>query len=207
MALKTRTPPPAHVPTDVRILDIAADHIRRYGVARMMVTQIAAEAAMSHANIYRYYPSKSALIDEITASWLKPLEAGLRVIADAPDPVFDKLERLLFAVHRAYRDKLEADPAIFALFASSAGRGQARARTHRNRVENEIHRALEEGVSGGVFEIADPKQAMNLVCDSLTRFIHPVCVQLDADVPRAGLEARMAEMSSLVLRALAGGRI
>jgi AcrR family transcriptional regulator len=206
MALKSRLPLPPTVPTDIRILDIAAEHIRRYGVERTTITGIAAEAIMSHANIYRYYPSKSALFDEITASWLKQLEAGLRAIADAPDPAFDKLERILFAVHRAYRDKLESDPAIFALFADAAAAGNAVVRKHRSRVELEIQRTLEEGTSGDLFEINEQKQAIAFVFDSMHRFIHPVSVRLDAEVPRAVLEGRAARISGLVLRALASGR-
>ncbi len=58
---------------------------------------------MSHANVYRYFRSKTALLEAVTTAWLAPLEAGLRVIADAPDPVYDKLERLLFAIHRGYK--------------------------------------------------------------------------------------------------------
>ena len=48
---------------------------------------------MSHANIYRYFPSKSALVEGVTDYWLRPIEAGLRDIADGPDPAYDKLER------------------------------------------------------------------------------------------------------------------
>ncbi len=52
--LRLRDPQPAETPTDVRILDIAADHIRRHGIERTTILSIAAEAGMSHANIYRY---------------------------------------------------------------------------------------------------------------------------------------------------------
>ena len=83
--------------TDVRLLDLAAEHIRQHGLARTTVVAIAREADMSHANVYRYFPSKEALVDAVTAQWLKPVEAGLREISDAPDPVLDKLERILSA--------------------------------------------------------------------------------------------------------------
>jgi AcrR family transcriptional regulator len=199
---------PAPEPTtDVRILEIASAHIRRYGIERTTVTRIAEQAGMSHANIYRYYPSKAALFDEITASWLKPLEAGLRIIVDAPDPAFDKLERILFAIHRAYRDKSENDPNIFALFADAAEKGSSVARKHRNRNEIEILRTLEEGASGGIFEIADQKRALALVFDATHRFIHPVSIRMDMDVPRQIIEARATRVTRLVLRALATGRI
>ncbi len=112
---------PAKPSTDLRLLELAAEHVRRHGAARLTITEIADAAGMSHANVYRYFRSKAALLEAITTAWLAPLEAGLRVIADAPDPVYDKLERLLFAIHRAYNDKLATDPKIFDIFLQSDG--------------------------------------------------------------------------------------
>ena len=57
-------------PIDGRILRIAAEHIRRYGLERTTVVSIAAEAGMSHANVYRYFPSKNSLIEALTDHWL-----------------------------------------------------------------------------------------------------------------------------------------
>ncbi len=205
--LRLRDPQPAETPTDVRILDIAADHIRRHGIERTTILSIAAEAGMSHANIYRYYPSKTALIEEISAQWLKPLEAALHVIGDAPDPAFDKLERLVFALHRAYRDKLETDPAIFALFSAASAQGAAIARRHYARRDSEMRRILDEGASGPGFDPIDPKRALALILDAAYRFIDPVAMKLDSEVPKTVLEQRMGRVSKTVFRALSSGRV
>ena len=205
--LRLRDVQPAEIPTDVRILDIAADHIRRHGIERTTILSIAAEAGMSHANIYRYYPSKTALIEEISGQWLKPLEAALRVIGDAPDPAFDKLERLVFALHRAYRDKLETDPALFALFSTASAQGAAIARRHYARRDSEMRRILDEGASGPSFDPIDPKRALALIQDAAYRFIDPVAMKLDLEVPRAVLEQRMGRVTKTVFRALSSGRV
>jgi AcrR family transcriptional regulator len=205
MALRPAAPrKPA---TDVVILEIAADHIRRFGIERTTVTRIAENAGMSHANVYRYYPSKTALIEEITAGWLKPLETELRNIADAPDPAFDKLERMIFAIHRTYRAKLETDPKIFALFVEATANGASVASKHRHRIELEIQRTLEEGASGGVFEIKDLKRALWLVCDALHKFIHPTSIGHELGASRANIEDRAGFVATLVLSALTGGLV
>jgi AcrR family transcriptional regulator len=192
-------------PTDARILDVAAEHIRRFGVERTSVTGIAEAAGMSHANIYRYYPSKTALFDEITVHWLKPLEAGLRIIADAQDPAFDKLERMVFAVHRGYRHKLESDPKIFRLFVDAAERAAPVARRHRGRIELELHRILDEGTGAGLIEIRDAKACLFLVLDALYRFLDPGAVARDIDVARLELEQRAARALDLLRLGLASG--
>ncbi len=191
--------------TDIRILDLAADHIRRYGLERTTVVSIAREAGMSHANIYRYYPSKGALIDAVTAHWLKPLETGLREIADAPDPARDKLERMLAAVFRAYREKLERDPAVFALFSEAVTEARGIARKHRARLRATLFQVVEAGIAEAAFEASDPQRAVLLVFDLMHRFIHPVCIAMDAEAQRVQLEGRFERVLSIVLRGLAQG--
>ncbi len=190
--LRLRDPQPAEIPTDVRILEIAANHIRRHGVERTTILSIAAEAGMSHANIYRYYPSKTALMEEITANWLKPLEAGLHVIADAPDPAFDKIE---------------TDPAVFALFAAASAQGTAVARRHYGRRDAEIRRILDEGIGAQSFDPIDPKRALALILDSTYRFIDPSVIQADFETQRTVLEQRMARVTKAIFRAISSMRI
>ena len=84
---------------ETRLVEIARAHVRKYGHTRTTVVGVAADAGMTHANVYRYFPSKTALLDEVVASALRPLEALLREAADGADPAHDKLERMLTAVH------------------------------------------------------------------------------------------------------------
>jgi len=202
--LRLQNPEPAAVPPDVRILDIAADHIRKNGVEHMTVLRVAADAGMSHANVYRYYPSKISLIEEITAQWLKPLEAGLHVIGDSPDPTFDKLERLVFALHRAYRDKCETDPAIFGLFAEASARGANVARRHYSRRDLEMRRILEEHTLNGESpDTLDSKRGLSLILDATFRFIDPVAIRANVETPRMALEQRLDLVIKAVFQPLA----
>ena len=192
---------------DRRILDIAAAHIRKFGLKRTTIVGIASEAGMSHANIYRYFPSKQALFEAVTEHWLRPLEATIREIRDGPDPAYDKLERIVGTVHAAYREKLENDPDIFAVFAEATQAGLGIARRHRNRLQAELARTIEEGMSGGGFAQSDQRRALALVFDALHRFIHPNAVLLDAEATRAQLDARFERMVRLLLGGLIRGKL
>ena len=197
--------PPIEAP-ERRILDMAATHIHRFGLRRTTVVAIADEAGMSHANVYRYFPSKQALLEAVTDYWLKPIEAEVREIGDGPDPAYDKLERIIGAVHSAYRNKLEADPHLFAVFVDAADKGLALARRHRNRLQGELQRVLEDGMSAGTFAQADQRRALALIFDCLHRFIHPVAVRMDADVPRGQYDARFERVLRLTMSGLTRGR-
>ncbi|MGO9741064.1 MAG: TetR/AcrR family transcriptional regulator [Roseiarcus sp.] len=200
--------PAASIPdsAEARLADIARTHVRKFGAARTTVVGIAAEAGMTHANVYRYFPSKLELFEELTASWLRPLEAQLREAAEGADPVYDKLERMLLSVHRAYRAELDNDPELFDLLIDALLKERASARKHRSRVQSEIQRVVEEGISSGEFALADRRRALSLIFDAAHRFIHPVALKLDKAASAGPLARRFETVVSLVLRALRSGR-
>src|SRR5271165_3451643 len=198
---------PSTEANEARLVDIARAHVRRFGHARTTVVGIAADAGMTHANVYRYFPSKMALLDEVVASGLRPLEARLREAADGANPAHDKLERMLTAVHRDYRAKLDEDPALFDLLVAALTKNRSSARKHRARVQSEIQRVLEEGVASGAFAMTDRRRAMSLIFDAAHRFIHPVALGLDKDAAAASVAARFEAVLAMTLTALRTGRL
>ena len=193
--------------TDARILAIAADHVRRHGFGRTTVVSVAEAAGMTHANIYRYFPSKLALGDAVTAEWLKPIELMLATVADAPDPADDKLERMILALAGAQRDKLEADPFLFDLFAAAHEASRGVARKHRARVRGLLDRVIEEGLASGIFTIRRRERAAALVQDAVFRFMTPAAIRADRDIPRRVLDDRLAAVTAMLIRSLKAGTV
>jgi AcrR family transcriptional regulator len=191
---------------DARILEIATAALRDHGPRRTTIVDIAAASGMSHANVYRYFPSKVALFEAVTTAWLRPIEAQIRVIAEGPDPAPDKLERLLITLHRAYRDKLERDPALFAIFVDHVRANSGLVRRHRLRLQQDVLAVIGEGLAQASFA-GEARAAMILSFDLCHRFISPVSVALDSDVPRGVIEPRAARAVRLLLRGLAMGRV
>ena len=189
------------------MLEIARAHLRKFGRARTTIVGVARDAGMTHANVYRYFPSKEALFEELTASWLRPLETRLREAAEGADPAYDKLERMLLAIHRAYRQELDSDPLLFELLVEALEKGKSSARKHRARVQADLQRVVEEGAASGAFAMNDRRRALSLIFDAAHRFIHPLSVRLDAATPAAALEARFERIIALALRALRSGRV
>ncbi len=200
------TAPPAET-NEARLIEIARAHVRKFGHARTTVVGVAAEAGMTHANVYRYFPSRTALLDEVVASGLRPLEARLREAADGADPAHDKLERMLTAIHQDYRGKLDDDPALFDLLIEALVKNRSSARKHRARVQSEIQRVLEEGVASGAFAMTDRRRAMSLVFDAAHRFVHPVALRLDKDAAAGAVATRFEAVLTMTLRALRAGKL
>lgn len=194
-------------PTDQRLLAITAEHLRLHGARRLTVVAVAEAAGMTHANVYRYFPSKEALIDAVVDRWIKSVEMKLTDIADAPDPADDKLDRLIVVLARANRDGMLENPALYAAFRDAMVNRRAITRRHRLRVRTLIDRIIEEGVSSGAFEPRDRERAAVFVLDAGFRFFHPVAVELEAEVPQSQFDQRVATIAAVTLRALVNGAV
>jgi AcrR family transcriptional regulator len=192
---------------EVRLLTIAARQLRQHGSQGVTVVGVAKAAGMTHANVYRYFPSKAALIDAVAGQWLRTLEAQIAGIADAPDPADDKLERLIQAWARVHRDLLKRDRHLFDVYCTATETSRALIRKHRARMRQLIERVLDEGIVTGKFEPRDREKAHAFISDAVYRFINPLTVRLDAEVPQDILDQRLATMIRVVLRALANGSV
>lgn len=198
---------PQREPSETRILTVAGEHLRRFGLKRFTVVAVADEAGMTHANVYRYFPSRAALVDAVVDIWLKSTERRLADIADGPDPADDKLERLILALAKANRDLLSEDPHLFAALSKAVAERHAISRRNRARVRALFERVVDEGIATGAFEPRDRDRAIAFVIDATHRFIHPASLALEADVPQTSVDARLSTLIRVILRALHGGLV
>ncbi len=70
-----------------------------------------------------------------------------------------------------------------------------------------IDRIIEEGVGSGAFDPRDRDRAGVFVLDACFRFVHPVAVELEADVPQTQFDQRVATIAAVVLRSLVNGAV
>lgn len=192
---------------DARLLSIAAEQLRVLGAGGVTVVGVAQAAGMTHANVYRYFSSKAALIDAVVARWLRTLEANVAEIADSPDPADDKLERLILAIAQEHRELLHRDRHLFDVLVTATETSRAVVRKHRNRIRKWMEQVVDEGMATAKFDPRDRERALAFLSDAIYRFINPLAVRLDFDVPADILDRRLAAMIRVVLRALANGSV
>ena len=195
-------PSPAPEPAEVRLLHLAAEQLAREGAKRVTVVGVAEAAGLTHAAVYRYFPSKAALIDAVVTRWLKGVEAALAEIADAPDPADDKLERLIQALAQAQRELMGSDRHLFDVYCTATETARAIVRKHRARRRQLVERVLDEGIATGKFDPRDRDRALAFVGDATHRFTDPLAVRLDADMPRDVANTRLAAVIQVTLSAL-----
>ncbi len=194
-------------PADTRLLAIAADQLKEFGPKHITVVGIADAAGMTHANVYRYFTNKAALIDAVAGQWLRQMEATIADIADSPDPADDKLERLIQAWAQIHRELLKEDRHLFDVYCTATETSRPLVRKHRARMRQLIERVLDEGIVTGKFEPRDREKAHAFISDAVYRFINPLTVRLDAEVPQDVLDQRLSAMIRVILRALGNGSV
>jgi AcrR family transcriptional regulator len=181
---------PAEDSPKARILTAASDRLAQMGLRKFTVIDVAEAAGMTHPNIYRYFTSKTALVDALITNWLKPLEERIEMVVGAPDPVADKLERMVVAVSRAYRTAKEEEPHLFVAFVAATAANRAVSRKHRSRIRKAFERVLDEGIGSGAITFTDRPKAQMLLLDSVWRFIDPASILSELDVAKS-LDSRL----------------
>ena len=179
--------------------------VRRHGIERTTVVAVARDAGVSHAAVYRYFASKDALVDAVTGEWLRTVETQLAGVADSPDPADDKLERMMLLLARLYRERLDTEPNLYALWLAAMAGRRAVVRKHRRRLRALMDRVIEEGRATDLFRARSNDRLILFSTDALHRFVDPVAIAADTDGDRAELDQRLARLLRVVIRAMATG--
>ncbi|MFN3549229.1 MAG: TetR family transcriptional regulator [Mesorhizobium sp.] len=189
-----------------RILDTAAEQVRRFGEAKTNVVDIAKAMGLSHSAIYRHFRSKADIFDALAARTMAE-EADLASrFASADGPAAERLRGLVLALHRSKLAKLGEDPEIHGLYRRIVAERPDLVADYARRMTALVRRVLEDGVERGAFHIRDLDAAAGVVRDAVTAFVHPAHVE-QAVLAGVDMEPRLqAVIDALVTAFEAGGR-
>ena len=98
--------------TRARIMDAAEALFRRLGFAKTAVADIAADLRMSPANVYRFFPSKNAIVEAICQRCLRELEEKAWAVARARGSAADRIERLVLEILAYHKENHLTDQRV-----------------------------------------------------------------------------------------------
>jgi AcrR family transcriptional regulator len=188
--------------TRARIMEAAEALFRRLGYAKTAVVDIAAELGMSPANIYRFFPSKNAIVEAICQRCLTEVEEKAWAAARAKAPAAERLERLVLEVMAYHRDNLLTEQRVNDIVLVAMELSWGAIKVHKDNVRNVVEVILRDGIADGEFAPVDPRATADLILRSIVAFTHPVllgqCLEEGADV-----EAEARATVRFLLRAIA----
>jgi AcrR family transcriptional regulator len=195
-----RTRPAAAPDTAARALTTAAELLRASGPDHVTVTEIARRLGMSHSNIYRFYPSKAALLEAVMAAWLGEIETALDAAVASVSAPSDRLAAYILALGDEMGARAGADPQGFAAYAALSERAVDAMGAHANACRARIEAVLVEGMAQGDFAAGDAATAARAIDNATLCLRHPALVR------GARAQAFAEEAEDLVVLLLEGIR-
>jgi AcrR family transcriptional regulator len=158
------------------ILQTAEALLRRYGNDKLTVVDIARHLGMSHANVYRFFTTKSEILDAIIDQWLSKLELFVEEIAHRPDSAAARIEGIVLELHRKRKQKLREDAEVFETFRRVVEVRPDAAARRREKILRVFRRLIEEGIESGEFVSVDSLKAATALKDATSLFLHPFLI-------------------------------
>jgi AcrR family transcriptional regulator len=187
--------------TRARIVEVAEVLFRRVGYAKTTVADIAAELDMSPANVYRFFPSKTAIVEAICRHCLKEVEDQAWSVARSKAPAAERIERLILEILAYHKENLVTEQRVNDMVLAAIEHSWDTIRTHKEVMANVTELILRDGVELGEFEPVDPRETAGLIMRSVVCFTHPLmlgqCIDEGEDV-----EAEARASVRFLLRAI-----
>jgi AcrR family transcriptional regulator len=179
--------------TRERIMETAERLFRQIGFAKTTVADIAGELRMSPANVYRFFPSKNAIVEAICRRMLGELDEKAWAIARSRGSATTRLERLVLEILAYHKDNLLTDKRVNDIVLVAIEDNWDSIEAHKEIIRNVIELILRDGIASGEFEPVEPAETSRLLMRSLVGFMHPVLIaQCLADEENVEAEARAA---------------
>jgi AcrR family transcriptional regulator len=162
--------------TRARIVEAAEALFLRLGYAKTAVADIAADLKMSPANVYRFFPSKNAIVEAICQRCLSEVEEQAWAIARAKVPAADRLERLILSILRYHKENCLTENRVQDIVLVAIENSWAAIRAHKETIRTIVEVILRDGVAAGEFETMDARQVSEEFMRATVCFCHPVLV-------------------------------
>jgi len=187
--------------TRARIIETADTLFRRLGFAKTAVADIAGELGMSPANVYRFFPSKNAIVEAICQRCLSELDEKSWAVARSRGAAAARIERLFLEILNYHLQNMITEKRVNDIVLVSMENNWGAIRAHTEVIRTVIELIVRDGIESGEFDAVDPRETSLLIKRSMMVFAHPVmiaqCLQDGHD-----LETEARESARFLLRAI-----
>lgn len=182
-----------------RIVSVAEEHFRRIGYAKTAVADIAAALGMSPANVYRFFPSKSAINDAICARIMLEVNGMMEALLAEPLSPADKLREFCRQLHQHNKLKLTDEHRIHDMVEVAMAENWPAVEAHCAAMKGYLARIIAEGSDAGAFRAVEPEAFAETTFDACAKIFHPTLI---AHCAHEDQNEQVERIANLILAAL-----
>lgn len=186
------------------ILEAATALVRRLGEGKTNMVDIGRALGVSHAALYRFFPSKAAVMDAIVQEAMDEEEELAGKWLDAEGPAAERLLLMILDIHHRKRARFTGDREIHDLYRRILVERPDMILAYAQRMTRLIETLVAQGVDRGEWHVSDVSQAASVVRDAVTAFIHPQLLAQAIEV-NAPVEDQLRATVATLTRAFEAG--
>jgi AcrR family transcriptional regulator len=187
--------------TRARIVEAAEMLFRRLGFAKTAVADIAGELGMSPANVYRFFPSKNAIVEAICQRCLAEVEDRAWAVARSRGSAADRIERMVLEIFTYHRDNFIAEQRVHDMVLVAIEHSWDAIKVHKQAMHAALEVLVRDGIAAGEFEVVDPRETATVMMQSLIRYTHPLVIA-DCLKDHDDIEGELRRSVRFLLRAI-----
>jgi AcrR family transcriptional regulator len=187
--------------TRARIVDAAEMLFRRLGFAKTAVADIAGELGMSPANVYRFFPSKNAIVEAICQRCLAEVEDKAWAVARGRGSAADRMERMILDIFTYHRDNFIAEQRVHDMVLVAIEHSWDAIKVHKQAMHAALELIVRDGIAAREFEVVDPRETATVMMQSLIRYTHPLVIA-DCLKDHDDIEGELRRSVRFLLRAI-----
>jgi AcrR family transcriptional regulator len=191
---------PAALATTAAIMETADRLFRTLGYQKTTVADIARELRMSPANVYRFFPSKSAICEAIADRVLDQIVASVRAVVAGPDPAPERVRKLFRLLQEQTVALFFHERRMHDMVAAALEEHWSVCDRYVEHLDEAFVQLVRDGQATGEFGGLPAEQAGSLMHSTCALFTHPTLVQQCID--KEDLPALAQGMAEFCLRAL-----
>ncbi|RVT95956.1 TetR/AcrR family transcriptional regulator [Rhodovarius crocodyli] len=197
------TAPSTAEATRARIADTAEALFRSMGYQKTAVADIARALGMSPANVYRFFPSKSAINEAICTRLLSGISARIEAEAEGAGTAEQRLNALTHELLKACLEVFFTEKRMHDMVAAAMEEHWSSITQFLDRLVAALRRCVADGMASGEFAPGDPEQMALVLKVSLLAFYHPQLIEDCLNMPEPSPD--LAQSLDLTLALLVAG--
>ena len=165
---------PARQETRARIMDQADALFRQFGHGKTTVADIARELDMSPANIYKFFPSKNAILQAGGDRTLGRVKKILTQAVRAKKGAANRLLDVILSIYRFTQEHFRHDRQIYKLVIAANEGNWSCVRAFKEFLSKILTEVVEDGIRTGEFRRMDVAATTEVLLDCFTWITNPI---------------------------------